>query len=335
MKRFGNLFEQAFSKENLYQAYLDARKGKRGKRACFEFEINLGANLAALYEEIHDGKYRPQPYFNFMVYEPKPRLIYAPAFRDIVVQHAVYRVIYFLFDRTFIASSFACRKGYGTHKASAYTQQALRHYDGDAYILKLDVRKFFYSIDRQILQNLIERMIKDARLVETMMLFADTGESLGIPIGNLLSQLYALIYLNPVDHFIKRVLKIRHYVRYVDDMVLVGLSRDRALSCKALIMDFLKTNLHLELSKSTLQRLKRGVNFVGYRTWKSQRIIRKYSLYKFGNRLKSGNQQSVVSLLGHAKHTDSLPYMLGLIRASGQSIKLPKTYQKLQREMVS
>ncbi|MFA5381951.1 MAG: reverse transcriptase domain-containing protein [Candidatus Micrarchaeia archaeon] len=327
MKRYGNLFEQVFSKENLYQAYLDARKGKRGKRACFEFEINLGGNLAALYEEIHTGSYHPQPYFNFMVYEPKPRLIYAPAFRDIVVQHAVYRVIYPLFDRTFIASSFACRKSYGTHKASTYTQQALRHYDGDAYILKLDVRKFFYSIDRRILQDLIECKIKDVRLVEMMMLFADTGEPLGIPIGNLLSQLYALIYLNPVDHFIKRVLKVRHYVRYVDDMVLVGLSRDQGLFCKALIVDFLNTNLHLELSKSTLQRLKRGVNFVGYRTWKTKRIIRKYSLYKFGRRLKSGDRAAVVSLLGHAKGTDSLAYMLRLIAKAPHSIKLPGTYK--------
>ncbi|TSA08009.1 MAG: hypothetical protein D4R73_09135 [Deltaproteobacteria bacterium] len=330
MKRFGNLFERAFSKSNLYHAYLDARRGKRGKRACFEFEINLGSNLAALYEEVHAGSYQPQPYFKFMVYEPKPRVIYAPAFRDIVLQHAIYRVIYPIFDRTFISTSFACRNGYGTHKASDYTQKALRHYGNDAYILKLDVRKFFYSIDRQILRGLIEGKIKDRRLVDAMMLFADTGDPLGIPIGNLLSQLYALIYLNPVDHFIKRVLKVRHYVRYVDDMVLIGLSREQALAYRGLIVEYLKTKLHLELSKSTIQRIKRGVNFVGYHTWKTRRIIRKYSLYKFSRRLKSGDQQAVVSLLGHAKGTDSLPHLLRLIKAAPQSIKLPRTYKKLQ-----
>ncbi len=333
MKRFGNLFEQAFSKGNLYQAYLDARRGKRGKRACFEFEVNLGANLARLYEEVHSGNYHPQPYLKFMVYEPKPRIIYAPSFRDIVLQHAIYRVVYPIFDRTFISTSFACRNGYGTHRASDYTQAALRHYWGDSYILKLDVCKFFYSIDRQVLRGLIERKLKDRRLVEMMMLFADTGDPLGIPIGNLLSQLYALIYLNPVDHFIKRVLKVRHYVRYVDDMVLVGLSREQALSHKGRIVEFLKTNLHLELSKSTIQRVKRGVNFVGYRTWKTRRIIRKYSLYKFGRRLKSGDQQAVVSLLGHAKATDSLPYMLRLAKGSPHSIRLPRTYKKLQEAM--
>lgn len=335
MKRFGNLFGQAFSKDNLYQAYLDARRGKRGKRACFEFEVNLGANLAGLYAEVHSGSYQPQPYFKFMVYEPKPRIIYAPAFRDIVLQHAIYRVIYPIFDRTFISTSFACRNGYGTHKASNYTQQALRQYDSDLYILKLDVRKFFYSIDRQILQDLIERKIKDRRLIEMMMLFADTGDPLGIPIGNLLSQLYALIYLSPLDHFIKRVLKVRHYVRYVDDMVLVGLIREQALACKELIVEFLKTHLQLELSKSTIQRIKRGVNFVGYRTWKTKRIIRKYSLYKFSRRLKAGDQQAVVSLLGHAKATDSLPYMLRLIKTAPCPVKIPRTYKKLPKEIAN
>jgi len=333
MKRFGNLFEQAFSKSNLYQAYLDARRGKRGKRACFDFEIHLGGNLSALHAEVHAGTYRPQPYFKFMVYEPKPRVIYAPSFRDIVLQHAIYRVIYPMFDRTFISTSFACRNGYGTHKASDYTQKALRHYGNDAYILKLDVRKFFYSTDRGILRGLIERRIKDLRLVEVMMLFADTGELLGIPIGNFLSQLYALIYLNPVDHFIKRVLKVRHYARYVDDMVLVGLSRDQALAYKARIVEFLKNHLHLKLSKATIQRIKRGVNFVGYRTWKTKRIIRKYSLYKFSRRLKAGDQQAVVSLLGHAKGTDSLPYMLRLVKASSHPIQIPRTHKKLQEAM--
>jgi len=333
VKRIGGLFSQTFSKDNLYQAHLDARQGKRGKRACFEFEINLGANLAQIYAEIHNNTYHPQPYFKFMVYEPKPRIIHAPAFRDIVVQHAIYRIIYPIFDRGFISTSFACRKGYGTHRASLYTQKALQQYESSLCILKLDVRKFFYSINRQVLRELIDRKIKDRRLVEVMMLFADTGEPLGIPIGNLLSQLYALIYLNPLDHFIKRELAVRHYVRYVDDMVLVGLTWDQALFCKARIVEFLRDRLHLELSKSTIQGIKRGVNFVGYRTWRTRRIIRKYSLYKFSRKLKSGNEQSVISLLGHAKGTDSLRYMLGMIKVAPQNIKLPRSYQKIMKEM--
>jgi len=331
LKRYGNLFEKAFSKENLYSAYLDARKGKRKKRACFEFEINLGANLMDLYDRIHNGSYKPDPYFQFTVYEPKERLIHAPAFRDIVVQHAIYRVIYDIFDRSFISTSFACRVGYGTHGASDYTQKTLRAFDADLYTLKLDIRKFFYSIDRMILRMLIERKIKDKQLVDVMMIFAEKAGPVGIPIGNLLSQIYALIYLNPLDHFVKRVLKIKHYVRYVDDFILIGLTREGCLKYKGIIVEFLKRNLCLGLSKSTIQKIKKGVNFVGYRTWQDKRFIRKYSLYKFKRSLKRGKQESIVSLLGHAKKTNSLPYLLRIIKEAqnAKDLQIPKGYRQI------
>lgn len=330
MKRVGKLFDVTFSEEGLYQAYLNARRGKRGKRACFEFEINLGGNLRMLHKKIHTGSYTPRPYHKFTVYEPKPREIRAPAFRDIVVQHAIYRTIYPIFDRCFISTSFACRKGFGTHRASDHTQNALRSHDGNLYTLKLDVRKFFYSIDRNILRSLIERKIKDLRLVDMMMLFAVMDEPVGIPIGNLLSQIYALIYLNPVDHFVKRKLRVRHYVRYVDDMVLVGLTRSQCLEFREQIVAFLKNELHLGLSKSTIAKIKRGVNFVGYRTWRTKRFIRKYSLHKFQRKAKAENIQSVVSLLGHAKVTNSLPYMLGILRNTHPSIlnAMSKNYRR-------
>ena len=314
MKRIGKLFEKAFSEENLYKAYLDARKGKRKKCACFLFEKNLGANLEELYQKIHSNNYKPEPYFKFEVYEPKKRIIYAPAFKDIVVQHAIYRIIYYIFDKTFVNTSFACRKGYGTHKASKYTQKALRQYDKDLYTLKLDIRKYFYSINRRILRKLIERKIKDRRFVDIMMQFAVYEAPIGIPIGNLLSQIYALIYMNPLDHFIKRVLRIKHYVRYVDDFILIGLTRDECLKYKRKIIIYLKNNLYLVLSKSTIQKIKKGVNFVGYRTWQSYKLIRKYSLYNFKRSVKKRKLQSIISLLGHAKDTLSIEYMLRIIK---------------------
>jgi len=332
MKRIGKLFDKAFSRENLYKAYLDARKGKRKKCACFLFEKNLGANLEEIYQEIHSNSYRPTPYFKFYVYEPKKRIIYAPAFKDIVVQHAIYRIICPIFDKTFIDTSFACRKGYGTHKASKYTQKALRQYDGNLYTLKLDIRKYFYSIDRKILRMLIERKIKDKRFVDLMMEFAVYDDPVGIPIGNLLSQIYALIYLNPLDHFIKRILKIRHYVRYVDDFILVGLTRDKCLEYKRDIIKYLKSNLYLVLSKSTIQRIKRGVNFVGYRTWQSYKLIRKHSLCNFKRSVKKGKLQSVISLLGHAKDTLSLKHMLKIIKEANKyakNIQIPKSYRQI------
>jgi retron-type reverse transcriptase len=330
MKRKGDLFATVFSKENIYQAYIDARHGKRKKAACFVFETRLGANLEALYSEINSGCYRPRPYFKFTVYEPKDRIVYGPAFRDIVAQHAIYRVVYPIFNRTFIDTSFACRVGYGTHRASDYLQAAMRACGPDDYTLKLDVRKFFYSIDRSILRRLIERKIKDRRLIDVMMMYAEMDSTIGIPIGNLLSQLYALIYLNPLDHYIKRVLKIGRYVRYVDDIVLIGLNRQQCLDYRAAIVQFLRNELHLELSKSTIAKVRRGVNFVGYRTWRSKRFIRKFSLYKFRRKAKIGDDRAVVSLLGHAKRTASIVHMLKILEEAKDAniIQLSKKWKR-------
>lgn len=309
MKRAGYLFEQAFTHESLYQAWIDASAGKRGKRATLEFGRNLAANLDALHAAIHNGSYTPRPYKEFLVYEPKERTIFAPAFCDLVVQHAIYRLIYPIFNRTFIDQSYACRKGKGTHSAADYAQSALRRSDPNSYLLQMDIKRFFYSVDRTVLRRQIERQIKDARFVNLMMQFADYGEPLGIPIGNLLSQTYALIYLNPLDHFIKRELGARRYCRYVDDFVIFGWPRDRCLDALERIADFIDVELKLSLSRFSLHKCKRGLNFVGYRTWSGTRFVRKHSLYTFSNAVKSGNAESIASCLGHAKRTASFRYM--------------------------
>jgi hypothetical protein len=187
-------------------------------------------------------------------------------------------------------------------------------------------------MNRKILRRLIERKIKDKRFVDIMMQFAVYEDPIGIPIGNLLSQIYALIYLNPLDHFIKRILKIKHYVRYVDDFILIGLTRNECLEYKSKIIAFLKSNLSLVLSKSIIQKIKRGVNFVGYRTWQNYKLIRKYSLYKFKKCVKKRKLQSIISLLGHAKDTISMKYMLNIIKEANKyakNIQLPKSYRQI------
>lgn len=329
MKRIGHLYELAFTRDALLIAFHAAARNKRGKRACFNFEKSLASNLDALHNELSDGSYKPRPYYSFMVYEPKPRRIYAPAFRDLVVQHAIYRVVAPIFECGFIDQSFACRIGYGTHKAADYAQAALQQIPRDSYTLKLDIRKFFYRIDRSILRTQIERKIKDARFVDLMTMFADHGEPEGIPIGNLLSQLYALIYLNPLDHYIKRELGIKHYCRYVDDFVLFGISRERALECQRLIIDFIRRELGLELSKSTIAPVARGINFVGYRTWASKRFIRRHSLSNYRLAMRRGEIESAASILGHARHTHSLQHMLRYSKEQHHAnhCRLPKIYQ--------
>lgn len=310
MKRVGYLFEQAFTHEALYRGWIDASAGKRGKRATLDFGRNLAANLDALHAALHNGSYTPQPYKEFQVYEPKQRTIYAPAFRDLVVQHAIYRLIYPIFNRTFIDQSYACRKGKGTHAAADYAQQALRRSAPDSYLLQLDIKKFFYSIDRAVLRTQIERQIKDRRFVGVMMQFADYGQPVGIPIGNLLSQTYALIYMNQLDHFIKRDLGARLYCRYVDDFVIFGWSRERCVAGLASIEAFIADELHLSLSRHSLHKCKRGLNFVGFRTWRSTRFVRKHSIYSLSRSAKSGAKESVISILGHAMRTGSLRHLL-------------------------
>jgi len=328
MKRIGFLFEKTFTKESLFEAYLVASKGKHKKRQCFEFEKNLASNIDELYESIHNGSYKPKEYFKFEVYEPKKRTIYAPAFRDIVVQHAIYKTIYPIFNKTFIDQSFACRVGYGTHKAADYAQESLRKSDIDSYTIKLDIRKFFYRIDRSVLRKLIEKKIKDKRFVDIMMIFCDYPDHIGIPIGNLLSQIYALIFLNPLDHFIKRTLKIKYYCRYVDDFVLFNLTLEQCKNCLNRIKEFINKELNLQLSRYTIAKTSKGINFVGYRTWRSKRFIRKRSLYVFKKALKNKSYESLVSCLGHAKRTHSLKRMLTMIQEeiNGNDLSVRKTH---------
>lgn len=324
MRRVGNLYVRAFTPDALLAAFHDAARHKRRKRACFNFEKHLAANLADLHRELHDGGYRPRPYFEFQVTTPKPRRIFAPAFRDCVVQHAIYNAVLPIFDAGFIDQSFACRIGRGTHAASDYAQHALQHSRPGSYVLKLDIRRFFYRIDRPTLRRQFERKIKDRRFVDLMMQFADYGEPVGIPIGNLLSQLYALIYLDPVDHYIKRELRVRRYCRYVDDLALFDLDRDQAVELQRRIEAFLRTHLRLELSRWSLTPTRRGINFVGYRTWARARFVRRRSLRNFRRALRAGQRESIVSILGHARHTHSLQHMLRTLEdpRHGQALRL-------------
>lgn len=331
MKRHGNILEHAISLENLHKAYLDARRGKMGRPACFQFSINLGANLAALERELMTGTYQPRPYCTFRVYEPKERIILAPAFRDVVVQHALYRLVLPVFNPTFIDTSFACRPGKGTHAASDYVLDQIRRTGPDAHYLQLDVTKYFHSVRRNKLRRLLERRLKETALVDLLMAFADNGKEVGIPIGNLLSQLYANIYLSPIDHWIKRELKVRRYARYVDDLVFPGLARTECLRIRDAVSERLAAEYGMTLSRCVIGKQSRGVNFCGYRMWPHKRLIRKHSLHRFRRRVRASDRPGVVSLLGHAKRTSSLQHMLTFIQEANYELycSLPESHHAL------
>lgn len=323
LKRFGNLIEKITLSENMFMAFKEAKKGKANKKKVYDFELNLGDNISYLIKSIINGTYKPKPYKKFLVREPKERIIYAPSFEDVVVQHAIYRIIYPIFEKTFITQSHGCRKNYGTHSASRYLQKSLKKYDENLYYLQLDIKKYFYSFDRDILKSMLEKKIKDKKFIELIMMFTTYGEDKGVPIGNLLSQLFGLIYLSPLDHYVKRDLKIKNYVRYVDDFILIGVTLDEAKEYKQKIEKFLLDNLGLTLSKFTIAKIKRGSNFVGYRTWQNYKLVRKHSMYNFRRACKKEKIESIVSLIGHAKETKTIEYYKKILTEYNLINKIP------------
>lgn len=305
MKRHGQLFDLFAHPQALMHAYVRAREDKRNSRGCFLFERNLGANIHALHEELRSRTYQPQPVNAFWINDGrKPRLIEAPSFRDLVVQHAVYAVVGPLFERRYIATSFACRTGLGTHAAADWLQAAMRRAPRTAWTLHVDVRKFFYSVDRQTLAMLVRQVIKCPDTLRLLDLFAQRPAPTGIPIGNLMSQTFANLYLNSLDHFCKRQLGVREYGRYMDDAVMVAPSRGTALQWLDGIRQHLAL-LGLEISHHSLQPLRRGLNWVGYRTWARARFVRPRLVSQVRADARASRLQSIVSRLGHARHTAS------------------------------
>jgi RNA-directed DNA polymerase len=305
MKRHGNLFHQYAHPDALLQAYRRAREEKRNSRGCFLFERNLGANIHGLHAQLLDATYAPLPVNAFRINDGrKPRLIEAPSFRDLVVQHAVYAVVGPLFDRRYIATNFACRTGLGMHAAADWLQAAMRRAPRNAWTLHVDVRKFFYTVDRATLAALVRRIIKCPDTLRLLDLFAQRPAPTGIPIGNLMSQTFANLYLNSLDHFCKRSLGATDYARYMDDAVMIAPSRAVGQDWLHRIGKHLAL-LGLEISHHSLQPIARGVNWVGYRTWARARFVRPHLVHQIRADARAQRLQPLVSRLGHARRTAS------------------------------
>jgi retron-type reverse transcriptase len=329
MKRAGNLYASICTPGALLAAYGAASRNKRSHRSCFEFSRNLGHNLAELQKELEDLTYQPRPCSRFMVTDGrKPRLIEAPAFRDLVVQHAAYAATSALFEARYIDTNFACRVGRGTHKAADWLQAAMRRAPRTDWVLHVDVRKFFYSIDRDILRTLLERIIKCGPTLDLMAAFAHRPDATGVPIGNLMSQTFANLYLNSLDHYCKRTLKVADYARYMDDSIMPAPSRAVGLSWLSSIRQHLAL-LGLEISHYSLHPIKRGANFVGFRTWATARFVRQHVISALRFDARRDRLESVISRLGHAKRTCSLKPLLKHLKEKNHAIfvRLPKSYR--------
>lgn len=330
MKRTGGLWPQITSTQALLQAYRRAADGKRSHRAAFEFGRNLGGNIARLQAELDSGTYRPRPLNSFWVRDGrKPRLIEAPAFRDLVVQHAIYAAVAPVFEKKYIATSFACRTGLGTHSAADWLQAAMRRAPRNAWVLHVDVRKFFYSIDRDALAALLAKHIKCARTLDAMSLFAHRSTPAGVPIGNLLSQTFANVYLNSLDHFCKRRLKVKDYARYMDDSIMLAPDRATGLQWLAAIRQHLAA-LGLEVSHYSLHPIKRGADFVGFRTWRSGRFVRPSLITAIRSDARRQRLPSLISRIAMTLRTKSFHHALNHLKERHHALfdRLPKSYRR-------
>ncbi len=316
-------FCDVISLENLLQAWRRFSKGKRTKSDVASFELHLEEHLFSLHERLARGVWTNDPYVCRRIADPKPRTIHIASVRDRVLFQAVYQQLYQIFDKSFIHDSYASREGKGTHagvkRFEVFARKVSANYTRNAVVLKCDVRKFFDHIDHELLFALLARKVSDEKLLKLIrVLIASfkTTSGKGLPLGNVTSQLFANIYLNELDQFIKHSLKVRYYIRYCDDFIL--LHKDQYLLEELLerIRDFLRARLSLELhpNKVTIRKLRQGTDFLGYvslphfcvlRTRTKRRMLKRLTAIARSLRTKEDFEKAlpvIFSYLGMLSH---------------------------------
>ncbi len=306
----GGLHNQICSLDNLLLAWERFRKGKRSRTDVMVFEHALEDNLFTLHEELVTGNYEHGSYEPFTIYDPKQRTIHKAQVRDRVVHQAIVNVIEPFFDRRFIHDSFSCRIGKGTHagikRLQMFLRQASKNDHRTVYVLKCDIRKFFASVDQQTLLRLFAKRIQEAetmRLLSKIVGSFSTTSGKGIPLGNLTSQLFANVYLHELDWYVKQKLRVRHYVRYCDDFVLVVKTRTEAYLLACILEQFLydKLGVHLHPNKIHVRAWTQGIDFLGYVLLPKAIIIRPKTVRRMLRNVTSDNISSYLGVCSHAQ----------------------------------
>ncbi len=304
------MFEKITSIENLYEATRNAVRSKRDKEDIAEFLFHLEENIDMLHTELKTKSYHHGEYQLFDISDPKKRTISKAKVRDRVVHHAVHDIIYPAIDKSFIYDSYSCRIGKGTHRAIKRVQKWSRTYK---YAVHLDIVQYFNSIDRGVLKTLLTKWIKDEDVLWLLNEIVDSSRYIfnrqknnniddgkysifniqssiqkGLPLGNLTSQFFANIYLNELDQFVKHTLRIKPYVRYMDDIVFFGDDKKVLLKIAFQIKDFVRENLSLDFHEKGFQPfpVKRGIAFLGFRIFPFYRKVLPKGINRFRNRLK-------------------------------------------------
>lgn len=333
MVRDNNLLHWVADPDNLRLASWKAGRGKRYSAAVLAFQSELDENLLQLREQILSGYVEVGDYHYFKVYEPKERQICASAFREQVLHHALMNICHPRFERAQIADSYASRKGKGTYAAL----DRAKHFTwANAWFLKLDVRKFFESIHHDVLKGQLASLFKEEKLLCLFSQIIDSyaaSPGRGLPIGNLTSQYFANHYLSGLDHFVKKDLEIQAYVRYMDDMVLWHPEKEILKKAHAAIADFVRTQLRCDLKPALLNRVQRGLPFLGYRVFPYQvrllhkskhRYIRKsrkvFGHYHSGYWTEQACQVHAAGLTAFTRHADALGFRKAVLsRLQGQA----------------
>lgn len=272
------------------------------------------ANIISLHHDLTQKSYRHRPYEAFKISDPKPRDIHKASVRDRLLHHALHRMLYPFFDRTFISDSSSCRIGRGTHKANErfylFSGKVTKNHTKTAWVLKCDIRKFFASVDQSTLLKILDQYIPDkdiiALIAEIIGSFSSKGKGTGLPLGNLTSQLLVNVYMNEFDQFVKHKIKAKYYIRYADDFVIFSSNKLWLKSICRFMSDFLWEKLKLELHphKISLRTVASGVDYLGWINFPDHRVLRTTTKKRMLRRIKNSNGRSEVvgSYLGLVSH---------------------------------
>lgn len=336
MKIWNNLYSDLIIKGNIYRGYIEFRVGKKKKKDVSIFEKNLSNNISPLHIALVDKTYQPGGYTQFYVKDPKLRLIHKASVADRVVHHVVSYYLEKIYEPTFIAHSYSCRKNKGTHRGVLALQKMAikesRNNTRVCWVLKCDIRKFFASVDHEILLKILFRKIMDLdflNLLEKIIRShgsnktTDLSDIKGMPIGNLTSQFFSNIYMNELDQFVKHELKVKYYLRYADDFVFISTDREYLMNLVPVLKDFLKTQLGLDLhpQKIILSKFRSGVDFLGYiifpkyvlpRTKTKRRLLKKIKekvyAFKAGKTTEKSLNQTIQSYYGFLVHAKAYKF---------------------------
>lgn len=317
MRRATNLFDRIPQPENLRLGFHKAAGGRRGQSVVRQFAASLDRRVVALSEAIRQGTFAVGRFQQFVIRDPKERVITAPCFDERVLHHAIMNVCEPVMDRWLIDDTFACRTGKGREAAIERAQHFTRN---AIWFLKLDVRKYFDSVPHARLVAFLERRFNDRRLLELLnrIIAAYRGElGIGLPIGSLTSQHFANFYLGWLDRFVKESLRVRGYVRYMDDMVLWHESREVLVEANSRCQEFAATHLALDLKPSQVQRTRLGVPFLGCRIWPTHVELNRRSKRRWRQRVRILERAERLGLLSEVKLQQRLASLTAFSKAAG------------------